>query len=245
MAVVLGLPTESAKVCRAAELVYKNFGRTCVDLLYEIQSPRLPIPTNIHFENLKLLDEAVAAGRGVILLGAHSGSWELGALALASRGYSIMAPVQAPAGKWVSVLYHRERSRFGLHALHPGQSLIKCIKALKSGGILGLLGDRKFESAAIRTNFMGRPADLPVGPARMALMSGAAVVSVSIRSDSTQGSYRLKFHEKKTYSKKPGDDKTEELQCWITGQLEMLIKEAPEQWFCFENVWGSGTRPVK
>ena len=79
-------------VTRARSIVrgsYANLGRSVAEFSRMTRHPEITDNVVVHGEeNLKA---ALAAGKGAILLSAHMGNWELGAAALARRGFPVNA----------------------------------------------------------------------------------------------------------------------------------------------------------
>jgi KDO2-lipid IV(A) lauroyltransferase len=97
--------------------------------------------------------------------------------------------------------------------------------------------DRPINPNDPHLTFFGRPAALPVGHIRMALMAHARVVVVSSGMH-PDGTYFAGFSEPIEMVRRP--DKQEELVLNAERVLKMLedpIRQAPEQWLMFYPVW--------
>ncbi len=234
------LPEDSPEIRESARRVYRNFGRACVDLLYETRSEAVPLLPDLRVVGKQHLDDALALGKGVILAGAHTGRWELGAMALASRGYPLTVLAYAPAAG-VAGLYRRQRERTGLKVIEAGSSgLIKCVRVLRQGGILGIMADRRYHFGGFATELFGQPACLPQGPARLAAVCGSPIVGGTLRRGS-DGVPVMRFWERIDAPVSDLPDPQRETGRRLTALVEAMILEAPEEWFCFENPWTVGS----
>jgi lauroyl/myristoyl acyltransferase len=240
LSAVLRQSPASSRVKNAARHVYLNFGRACAALLYETRDRKAgdaALP-NLRFEGLHILDRAIAENNGVILASAHLGGWELGALALASRGYPLTALASPPAAG-TAALYERHRERFGLKTLSVSTSVFRCISVLRQGGVLGVVADRRFGSAGLTANFFGRQTKLPQGPARLCARTGAPILAASLRF--MQGDTKhplLTIHGR--IDAPAASDRTDSvlaIQQQLAELLESMIAESPEEWYCFEDMW--------
>lgn len=157
-------------------------------------------------------------------------------MALAGHGYplTLLAP-HAPA-PGVSFLYKKQRRRAGLNVIDASRDLIKCVRVLKAGGILGVMADRAAGTVRHTSTFFGRPARLPEGAARLAALGGSAVVGATLRRG-PDGSLILKMWSGANPDASPAADRSGDLQARITRLAESMIAEAPEEWFCFEDPW--------
>jgi len=116
----------------------------------------------------------MASGRGAILIGAHMGSFEV-ARAVGRR---------QPDLRVAMVMYEANARKINaaLAAINPsavqdivplGQldSMLQVRERLEQGTLLGVLADRTLDrDASLRLPFLGDPAELPLGPMRLAAM---------------------------------------------------------------------------
>ncbi|CAK7039019.1 MAG: Lipid A biosynthesis lauroyltransferase [Desulfovibrio sp.] len=123
-----------------------------------------------------------AEGKGVILVTAHVGFWQMAARSL--RDF-----VDAP----VSILLHREagdndkhffehgKEKYRITTLDPEDgraSAVAMLQALRRGELVALMGDRAYGNDAhtVRVSFLGGEIPLPYNAYRLASASGAPVV---------------------------------------------------------------------
>lgn len=154
---------------------YANLGRSVTEFL------RLPAMVRdldrfvtVHGE--VHLRHALDEGRGVVLLTAHFGSWELAAAALAARGYPMNAIGAEQRDPRITDLIATLRSEAGVRTLGKGFDLKGALRCLRRGEILGVLLDQDARRAGVVAPFLGLPASTPYGPVKMAVRLGARVV---------------------------------------------------------------------
>jgi len=159
-------------------LVYRHFfsfGVTLLDRLAVIMN-RTKIKCT--HEGEFLFKTHLDRGQGVILLGAHVGSWEIGGHLLGRLGKPVNVVVLETDEARLRQLFDQALAakQFNLIATagHPLRS-IPIAAALRRGEIVCLLGDRSFGGADVRVPFLGSPARFPVGPYLLAAVSGAAI----------------------------------------------------------------------
>jgi lauroyl/myristoyl acyltransferase len=133
-------------------------------------------------DGLEYLSEALAAGRGAILLAAHMGNAALLPLRLAASGWP------------VSVLYKESRmmsadffleglARYGVQGIAANGGIRaygEMLKALKQGRIVFLMLDQgvKEEKDGIVHRFLGKDMPMSAGPAQLARAARAPVLPV-------------------------------------------------------------------
>lgn len=125
----------------------------------------------------------LAEGRGLILVTAHAGSWQLSMASLVN--------LQAP----VTLLIHREPGDVDRHFFeHRDQELpyriidpigylggtLEMLQVLKSGEVLCIMGDRVMggEGSALSVDFLGGPIRVPFSPYKLASATGAPIAVI-------------------------------------------------------------------
>src|SRR5690554_4572446 len=93
-------------------------------------------------EGLELVDEALATGKGLILLAPHLGNWELAGLFFSSR-YKMAALYSPPHIKEFEDYMIRVRGRLGSELVRGDRKgLLRLMNILKEGGVAGILPDQ-------------------------------------------------------------------------------------------------------
>lgn len=88
------------------------------------------------------VDEALAAGKGVLLLAPHLGNWELAGLYFSSR-YQMAALFSPPGIAELEPYMSRVRGRLGSELVRPDRrGLLRLVTILREGGVAGILPDQ-------------------------------------------------------------------------------------------------------
>lgn len=128
---------------------------------------------------LDLLDESLAAGKGVVLTLPHSGNWDMaGAFLVSHHGqFTTVAERVKPERLFEAFVEFRESLGFEVLPLTGGERppFEKLKERLKSGGIVCLLGERDLRHSGVETTFFGEQTSMPAGPAQLAIETGAAL----------------------------------------------------------------------
>jgi KDO2-lipid IV(A) lauroyltransferase len=183
-------------------------------------------------DNLALLEQAKAAGKGVIVLAPHLGNWEVLGLYLNACGLGQSYQLyQAPADPRLDALIHRGRSRAGATMVATdNRGVAELLKALRAGNIAGILPDQVPDAGGgDYAPFFGVPALTMTLLVRLQQKTGAAVVLAFARRITTQDGpgFELIFREPDAgiYAK----DMPEALAA-MNRAIEALILLAPEQY---------------
>jgi len=186
------------------------------------------------------LTAVMSEGKGAIMMTAHLGNWEMGGAILSKLGH----PVNIVYFPDQSGSLEEDRTRARLMAgvkeirLEPGtMSPIAMLKALRSGEIVALQGDKLYGDPGIKVDFFGEPAYFPKGPVILSLVSGAPIVPSFIVMD-RDAKYKVIIDEP-LYPVNTGDRDTDTATMLkrVVSVLEKYIGEYYEQWYCLTDFW--------
>lgn len=132
-------------------------------------------------EGVEHLDDALAAGRGVVVVLPHSGNWDMAGLWLVGHHGTFSTVVErlAPEALYQRFVAYRGSLGFDIIPLTgEGNPTPRLLRRLRGGGVVCLLADRDLTGAGTSVEFFGAAARMPLGPARLAAATGAALVVV-------------------------------------------------------------------
>jgi KDO2-lipid IV(A) lauroyltransferase len=157
-----------------AKRVFQNFIRAgLVEFFKAATLPQDDIRKLVSVEQMKLVDEIIARGKGMILLTAHIGNWEMLARRAGVEGYRFAVVVRQNHDEGTNDITDFIRKSGGYDIIARGNSTREIIKRLRSGGIVAILPDQKSED--IFVPFFGRLTGTVAGPAVLALKTGAPI----------------------------------------------------------------------
>lgn len=227
-----------AEVERLARAVFENLGRTAVEIA---RSGRLLLERNAHavqIDNLDRLLEARGRGKGVLVLMAHFGPWELLPLIAALRYgpcHAVARPLDNP---WLDDLLTGLRERRGNRVIRKRDAVQAVLQVLRRGETVGIMIDQHIsEKEGVVVPFFDRPASTAFAPALIAMRSGAAVLPVVILREGP-GRYRVLVGDEVPV-RKSGDLKADlvENTARFTAAIEAFIRMHPDQWFWVHRRW--------
>ncbi len=179
----------------------------------------------------------MSRGRGVLILGTHMSNFDMVILALGAHRLPAQVLSLADPQAGFDVL-NRLRAEGGVEVtpITP-ESLRAAIRRLKSGGIVLTAVDWPVPQDRELIKVFGRPAYLPLGPARLALMTGAMVAIGSCRYD-PNGGYVLDavWPVEITRSGKRRQNVLTNTRRFAA-IVEEHVRAHPEQWMMFHPFW--------
>lgn len=125
----------------------------------------------------ELFEQAMRAGRGVIILGAHLGPFEYAAWKLGELGYPLLTPAERLRPERFNQLVARLRNHHHARLL-PGddrETLRELLGALRNGQLAMFAIDRWVMGPSDAWPLFGQPARLPTAPFALAARSEAPV----------------------------------------------------------------------
>lgn len=232
---------------RIVKNVFINFGRYLVEFfLTGKMVSRDFVNDKIQIENIEYLDNALDLGKGAILVTAHVGNWELGAIVLSMLGYPINGIALPHKEKSVNDLFNKQRREKGIKVIPSNFAVRKCIEALNNNEVLALVGERDFTNLGQPIDFFGKKTMVPRGAAAFAYKTGAPIIPVFlIRKDEECGkslngfilSLSEPIYSQQARGKMDKDEVMKNLMEQYLKVIEAKIKENPDQWIMFREFW--------
>ena len=202
-----------------------------------------PQTLKVNLAGREELAALLAEGRGLVLVTAHVGCWQL-----AMSSLSVLETR-------VSLLMHREEGdldrQFFEHGggqapygiIDPAGYLggaLEMLQVLKHGEVLCIMGDRVMggEGGTVSVDFLGQPVDLPFSPYKLASATGAPI-AVIFPYRSRDGGYSLQvarvIRVPEQLGRKSSAYRTYAAQ--FACALEQFVEEHPYQFFNFFDMW--------
>ncbi|HEX8078156.1 MAG TPA: lipopolysaccharide heptosyltransferase II, partial [Chthoniobacterales bacterium] len=216
---------------------HRHFRRSAANLLCSIKMGSMPaakIAAHLEIVNLDAVHRELRAGRPVVLLLSHIGNWELFAQMFGHYvDYVRLATVYQKLGnRYIDEHVRRTRGRNRVEMFDRGAGFHGPIELLRSGGLVGILGDQHAGDHGLWTPFFGRLASTSPLCGLLAKRTGAALVAAAAYTVGP-GKWRMVFSER---FDSPGDS-VPALTSKCNHALEEQIGAAPEDWFWVHNRW--------
>jgi Kdo2-lipid IVA lauroyltransferase/acyltransferase len=248
----LAVVTGRSKVEWLVFMTFYKFARNWCDimLMMGLRGPRLLALIGSQCSE-KPLDDALAAGKGAILLSIHLGNWELGGLGLAEKGYRMnILTFREPDAK-VNLKREQLRRARGINFIYVDRdataslAIVEAVHALNRNEVLAILGDRDGSSHTMELEFFGRQVHLPLGPAYLALASGAPVIPVFVPLEGERYSTIMEepvffrgSHGERDLVVREGTER-------LVRIFERQIRAYPDQWYNFYDYFAQPAKPIR
>jgi KDO2-lipid IV(A) lauroyltransferase len=224
--------------------VYRSLGLLLAEL------PKFPSYTRENVERFAVYDglenytAAHDAGKGVLLMTAHLGGWEVGSFVHSLHGHPMNIVVRDLDNPLLDRWIRRIRCLHG-NVTHDKDTYARgLLVAMKHGETVGALMDTNMTPPqGVFVNYFGIPACTAGGIARVAMRTGAAVLPAFTLWDEKLGKYRIRF-EPAIPTVLTGDDEADAVANTqnYTAAIERAVRANPDQWLWVHRRWK--TRPA-
>ena len=220
-----------------AKRVFQNLGKNAVELVNLPKFNKPVMDRFVGFRNRERLDEAYNKRKGVIVLTAHFGSWELMAAALRENNCPGVTIGRRIYFKKYDDFLNKLRKSRDVEVIYRDESPRKMLKTLKKNWIVGIVADQDVDSVdGVFVNFFGAQAYTPVGPVALAKASGAVLLPVFIIREGNRHTIAVEEPVELIDTGNKEADIINNTQKW-SNVVESYIRKYPDQWVWMHRRW--------
>ena len=216
---------------------FKNLGRSIAEICKIYHGRGRDIIDAVEFRGLEHYRQALAKGKGVAVITAHCGNWELLALSFGARYHHVSSVARRQNNPQLNQVTEQFRKAFGNGIFYRDGALRVMLAAFKRNEVIGLLIDQAADpSEGILVDFLGRPAWTVRVPALIARRSGAALLPVFIHREG--GTHIATMHPEYLPSKAQDPEVcAAEDAAGLTRYIEDYVIQHPTQWYWIHKRW--------
>jgi len=238
---VFGGKIDKRKLNFCIRQTFREFSKYLVDFFFFSSLNSENINRFITIENIHYIDDSLKDGKGVIVLTAHFGNWELGGIAMGLKGYPIHAVALDHKNKEVNQFFLNQREGKGERVIRLGFAMRRCFEVIRKNEILALVGDRDFNHSdtGLKINFCEEETmhSIPKGAAKLALKTGAKIIPGFIVREKNNRS-RLIFNKPLEIVESGDSEKDiKKIMEDFFAVFEKFLRKYPTQWFLFRPLW--------
>ena len=236
----LGVSGEEAN--RIARRSCQNWGMTTCEFLHLPNASREEICDYTTVSGGEHLRAAHAQGRGVVLLMAHIGNWEMISARLQFE-YSIGAIVRPLSNAAAQDHMANIRRSINLNLFSKFGAARPAAKWLRAGNLLCILPDRHAGADGVLLPLFGRETLFEVSPTRLAMMNNSPIVPIlAARRDPWLQDGRIDIQISPAFEIAPGardsrDEAVLDGTRQVISALETMVRTSPDQWSWMLRRW--------
>jgi KDO2-lipid IV(A) lauroyltransferase len=241
LSIVMDRPAHSRTVRRAARAVFQNDARNWIDTLRIGRVTLAEIEQTLEIEpgGWERLLAAYEEGKGLILVTLHLGNYDLVGQLIALRGYALTVPVEHMRPPSLYEFLTRERRSQGINAVPVEQAPRALLRAVRSGEMVAIAGDKATAGRRVPVEMFGRIACLPRGPVALARRTGAnLVVACGVRAERGYSGIISAPIPIQRSGNAEADDRENAQR--LARVFELILRRYPDQWMMFDNLWSAG-----
>ena len=231
-----GRPTRGPELRALVRAAFRNHAHYYIELLRTPHYRPDRIDDHVVVPDWPIFDGPMRSGPAVFV-SCHLGNFEPFGSYLAARGLRPLAPIEEIHPRALFEFLATRRG-IGMVDLVPVREARRpLLQRLRSGGVVGIIGDRDLDGDGQPVTMFGHPTTMPVGPAALAVAHRAALlVGRCLRVGPDRFVADGELMEVPASGDRRAD--TAELVQRIAARFERDIGEAPEQWWgAFQPFW--------
>lgn len=226
------------EVARIARASYASLGRTTIETaLLPTYSREEVIELVERTDGWEHVEQALAQGRGLMVVTGHLGNWELGGSYVAARGIPLEAVARRMENPLFDAYLNETRRRIGMTVIHDADAVRRVPRAMREHHAVAFLVDQGAVGlASTWVPFFGRYAKTPRGPAVFALrLKTPLLFACSLRQP--DGRFVIHFEPVPIETTGTLDADVDRIVASYTSTLERWVRRAPEQYFWHHRRW--------
>ena len=242
---VLGPDASESEVDRVSRQCARNTGRYYADVVgMHGMDIKQFWDEEMTIDGVHYLDEAKAAGRGVIIASAHYANPEFAVQGLAAIGIKVFALVEPLEPPELGRLMRGLRTVHG-HIYEPVSfaAIRDALTWLRNAGVLAILIDRDIQKRGIVLDFCGALARFPTGAVDLAMRTNAMLLPGWVR---RTGGFKMYTRLGPPLEMIRTGDREADLRTNTAALLALFekhLKEDPGQWSVLDRIWPDNLQP--
>lgn len=235
--IVMGNPS-GAQLEKMLDLAMRS------NLRYWIDTFRFPnwsaerMRSTVKVHNRALFDDLMGQGRGLIVALPHAGNWDHAGAFFCAEGFPLVTVAEhlKPERLFRKFLAYREA--MGMEVLDLDGKVIGQLEArLREGRLIALVSDRDLSASGVIVDFFERKAKFPPGPARLAITTGAPLITAYV--SYTEEGIHVDFSEPINTVNRSGsiEQQVAAITQEIAENFERGIRSCPQDWHMLQRVF--------
>ncbi len=173
----LGNELSPKAIARITKEFYSSFGQSLIEIFLIPKVDQAYMKKYIEIEGLDNIYKGLKKGKGVVLISAHAGSWELANIICGNLGFPFYLFVKGQRLPRLNALLNNYRRQKGCSIITKEGGLKQLIEALKNNASVGITLDQGGKNGDL-VEFFGRSASMSTGGIKLALKYDSSVVPV-------------------------------------------------------------------
>lgn len=217
--------------------IFMNLGITLVEMFQSSFMSPEEVLKAFRVEGEENFNKAFKSNRGIVIVSAHMGNWEVGLHITNYYGKPMLGVAAKTRYGWADILLSRSRNRLGNTIIDKKGALPKITEGLRRGEVIGMLIDQSRRKHGVEVTFFGRKATASPAAALLALRCNSLVLpAFCVRRSDGQLTIQVKTPFEVTRTGDLRSDIQSNTQRMID-VVEEMVRTYPDQWFWLLKPW--------
>ena len=214
--------------------MFRHLGTTLLEILWLTKRDEPGRAAATRFEGIEPVLELIRNGKSVVAFAGHCGNWEWLVYSCGKLGIPISVMQRERSEPGLNEFITSIRKGAGVVTIDRGSSAAgrEMIRTMRRPGAIAFLIDQSIRAESAKVPFFGRPALTPVGPATLAIRTGAYALAIFI--ERRDGAHVITCGPPIETRR---DDDPVQLTAAMTLEIEKHIRDVPEQWVWMHDRW--------
>jgi predicted LPLAT superfamily acyltransferase len=228
--------------------IFINLGKNLIDRYFMLSgSGKFCMELSGHD---KILTRLEGSDKGMVLLTAHVGNWQVTLAALKKFNRTVHLVMRREDNEAVSEALNLSGESGKINVIFTDSLLggsVESVNALNRGEMVSIMGDRHYGSGSVETEFLGDPVNLPYSAFLLAA-SVECPVAVLLSARVAHGKYLVDIStviEPRRSGRGKRMDDMKQSVTEFSEALERYVDRYPYQWFVFHDIWARDEITVK
>jgi len=232
-----GCSKSKAEKKNIAKKVFENLGKNLAEVIAIPKFSRDNINKYVFCKDIGILERFLREGKGVIILSAHFGNWELLAHYISMQGLPLNVIARRVRMDALEAFLGKMRKKNNVNVIYRDASAKEIVDLLRNKKFVGIMPDQDMDSVSgVFVDFFGKLAWTPSGPAVLNLLTGAPIVPCFL----VRKAFGHEFLIGEPIELVNTGDRKKDIQentLRYTKAIEGYIRKYPEQWVWFHDRW--------
>ena len=222
--------------------MFASYGRYWAETFWLRPRRRADVVATARVTGLEHVDNAKAAGNGIVLALPHLGNWEIAGAKAQAVGIPVVAVAESLPNRRITEWFVGVRNHMGIDVVLTGEKggvTTQLVRRLRDGGTIALLSDRDLTGRGVAVEFFGEATSIPAGPVALAERTGATILPVGCFFDDGPGHAFVVRSPLEIPDLPTREERVAAGSQLLAAELESIIRLDPVQWHLFQPNWPS------
>lgn len=241
LARITGLMPGSTELNELVVASFRSYARYWLETFRLVREDREFFLDRFHAKGEDNIDDALAKGKGVIVVVGHLGNWDAGGAWVGARGDRLVTVAEVLRPRRMFDFFRDHRARLGM-TIFPAEkgATERLAEAVNDGAVVAILGDRDLKGTGPEVTFFGEKVTFPAGPASVFFRTQAPLLVAGVyatRFDDGKYGWECEISAPLDVPTERSDAAVVEVTQAIAREMERLVAKRPEEWHVMQPFW--------